>query len=359
MKKEYYLGLIIVAVLAAGWLIYNSRDQVEPEWDRPMKPVVKDEPVSGYTVKDIRKTNAKIADIGLTPDNFPALDGATASQPIRSLIGCAAFGGDCSYWYETPTREMFLDPIFYKTGLTDEDQVKINSKIQQNSKTHDAYMKLIGKGIDLILVSTPPSAEELKVAKDSGVKIELTPIGLDGFVFLVNEKNSIPNLNTADLIDIYAGKAKNWKPYSGVNAPIKPFVREANSGSQELMEHLVMKEIPIDKNLAEESVIISMTNLIKGVEEEENSIGYSLFYYKNNMIDKRDLRPGVRLIAVDGIEPTAQSIASKTYPYVFNIFAATRLDEPKDSKAYLIKEWLTGLEGQELIAKAGYVKLSE
>jgi len=66
---------------------------------------------------------------------------------------------------------------------------------------------------------------------------------------------------------------------------------------------------------------------------------------------------GTKVIAVDGIEPIPDSIASHRYPYVFNVYAVTRSGEPQDSTAYQVKEWLTGREGQEIIVKAGYIGL--
>lgn len=35
-----------------------------------------------------------------------------------------------------------------------------------------------------------------------------------------------------------------------------------------------------------------------------------------------------------------------------------REDEPKNSRSYQIKEWLTSEEGQKVIKKAGYISLS-
>lgn len=289
-------------------------------------------------------------------DNFPLLDGATASQPIRSLIACEAFNVTC-YWYETGDREMFLSADFYGAGSSFEEQEKIRSKFGKNSKTHDAYLNLIQSKIDLILVSTKPSEDELKEAKKLGVKLELVPIGLDGFIFLVNEKNPLGNLNTSDIVDIYSGKINNWKKFTGIDSSITAFTRPINSGSQELMEKLVMKEVAMDTSLKEERVIMAMAPLIEGVETDEKSIGYSLYYYKNNMIDKRLRQPNVKLISVDGIEPNPENIASKKYPYIFNIYAVTREDEPKNSLSYQIKEWLTSEEGQKVIRKAGYIRL--
>ena len=312
---------------------------------------------SYYKVIEIRKPDKTLASIGLDSENYPVLDGATSTQPIRSLIACKAFDGEY-HWMETLDREMWLAPDFSKTNMSNEVIDELYKKIFINSKTHDAYLKLIRGEVDLVLVSTLPSDDELREAQSLGVKLELCPIGLDGFVFLVNKANPLTNLITADIVDIYNGKVDNWQQFTGTNAPITAFTRPPNSGSQELMEKLVMKGVTISPTWkSEESVIFSMAPLIDGVEYNENAIGYSLYYYKNTMIDKRDDRPNVKLISVDGIEPNPANIASGKYPHVFNIYAVTRQGEPKDSIPYQIKEWLTSTEGQEIITMAGYVSL--
>ncbi len=352
--------LIFITVVIGGVFIYFMNHETKPELSPLENPVKNQTPVedlsSHYTIKPVNDWNKTIKSIGLTMDNFPTLDGATASQPIRSLIACVAFNITC-YWYETVDREMFLSADFYGAGSSFEEQEKMRSKIEKNSKTHDAYLNLIYGKIDLILVSTKPSDDELKEAKKLGVKLELVPIGLDGFVFLVNKKNPVRNLNTSDIVDIYSGKINNWKKFTGLNSSITAFTRPNNSGSQELIEKLVMKGIAMDASLKKERVISAMAPLIDGVETYENSIGYSLYYYKNNMIDKRDRQPNVKLISVDGIEPNPENIASGKYPYTFEIYAVTRDDEPKNASSYQIKEWLAGKEGQEIIKKAGYLSL--
>jgi phosphate transport system substrate-binding protein len=375
-KKNLLFLVIFIMVLAAGVFFYFIDQGIAPQ---PISPALSPSPekesglgenLSDYfTIKSIKETSKTITSIGLTMDNFPLLDGATSTQPVRSLIACEALNFEC-YWYEAEGREMFLKADLYKAGVISyEEQQEIRAKLEKNSKTHDAYLNLINKKNDLILVSTKPSDDELREAKKQGVKLELTPVGLDGFVFLVNQKNPIQNLNAKDIVDIYSGKIKSWTEVEGADpsiwdkltgifSSIAAFTRPVNSGSQELMEKLVMKGVSMDKNLKEERVIMAMAPLIEGVEENENSIGYSLYYYKNNMIDKRDRRPNVKLISVNGIEPNPENIASKKYSYVFDIYAVTREDEPKDSLSYQIKEWLTSKEGQEIIKKAGYVSLS-
>lgn len=371
MKKSLFIVLLVIAaiiLLAAGyWYFRNPVKQFPSSGGQADGGTDKDTEVPSaeewYQIKNLKASGKTVSGLGMTADNFPVIDGATSTQPIRSLIACAVFEGRCDYWYETESREMFLSPDLYGSPAigTDKDSYKkielLHSKFGRNSKTHDAYVDLIIGRNDLILVSTKPSESELDMAKKLGVKLELVPIGLDGFVFLVNDGNRLTNLKTQDIKDIYSGKVKNWKGLNGVDAAIKAFTRQANSGSQELMEKLVMKEIPMDKNLKQEEVIMTMGGLIDEVGFDENSFGYSLYYYKNNMIDKREIRPSVKLISVDGVEPNPQTISSGKYPYTFNIYAVTRADQSAASPACKLKEWLTGEEGQGIIRKAGYIPL--
>jgi len=341
-----FAGLLLIASAAILLLQYPST---------PAPPV--DNVSSYYTVRVLDGGNISIDAIGLNPESFPALDGATSTQPVRSLIACEAFGGSCKNWYESEGREMFLYADMSPSGLSEKEKETLGLKYEKNSKTHDAYLGLIRGDADLILVSTLPSLDELLEAKEQGVILEATPIGLDGFIFLVNVENPVENLNTADIVDVYSGKVNNWKKYTGHDAPIRPFTRQTNSGSQELMEKLLMKGTPIKSSYKEELMIMSMSPLIEGIEQYNNSIGYSLYYYKNNMIDNREHRPDVKLISVDGVTPSPETIASKKYPHTFNIYAVTRTNET-GSPAYQLKKWLTGTEGQEIIRKAGYAVLA-
>jgi phosphate transport system substrate-binding protein len=318
-------------------------------------------PAVPYLIKEIRAANKTIASLGLTAENFPVLDGATSTQPVRGLIAAAAFGGK-EMFLEVSNREMFAYADLSGTGLTREQQETVQQKYGRNSKTHDAYLRIINGTADLILVSTLPSEDEAREAKKAGIELELFPIGLDGFIFLVNENNPVTNLTTGDIVNIYRCGIQNWRELGGPDAPIIAFTRQPNSGSQELMEKLVMKNEPLPTSLRIETEN-SMAGLVDAVEFNDKSIGFTHYYYKVTMIDhsekyvingKRLFSPA-KIISINGFEPGLETIASGKYPYIFNIYAVTRTNQPKDSKAYQIKEWLTGPEGQALVEKAGYV----
>lgn len=72
----------------------------------------------------------------------------------------------------------------------------------------------------------------------------MKPIGRDALVFLTNEKNPVKSLSRQQVSRIYSGAVTNWKELLGDDREIRAFQRPKDSGSQNLMEKLVMKGTP-------------------------------------------------------------------------------------------------------------------
>ncbi|MHB8129973.1 MAG: hypothetical protein ACYDEX_13325, partial [Mobilitalea sp.] len=66
----------------------------------------------------------------------------------------------------------------------------------------------------------------------------------------------------------------------------------------------------------------------------------------------------LKFMKVNGIEPTLQTIYDNSYPYINEFYAVVRKDEPADSNAHKIFDWLTGEDGQTLVKDLGYVPVS-
>ena len=69
------------------------------------------------------------------------------------------------------------------------------------------------------------------------------------------------------------------------------------------------------------------------------------------------LSPYTRTLAIDGVEPGPDSIASGKYPYTSEVFAAYRADQPPDSAAMKLLHWLLSSEGQSVVRESGYVPI--
>lgn len=257
-------------------------------------------------------------------DDYPVVDGSTATLPLSYLLYQRA------------------------TGL-DEDAAQ--SAIRHGKTTESFYALVEGRS-DLLLVYEP-SRDAWDAAKESGVALEYKPIGLDAPVFLINDANPVESMSAQQVVDLYAGKITNWKEVGGDDLPIVAYQRVANSGSQVMVEAQVMKGTPM-MDAPREYRPAEMGELIDVISSYRNtadSIGYSVYYYVHNMY----MQEGIKLLKIDGVEPTNDSIADGTYPWRQPFYAVIRADEPADSPARRLYDWLTTDEGRALIEEAGYV----
>ncbi len=269
------------------------------------------------------KTLDEKATISIT-DNYPKLDGATAAFPVYGAVVQEIYKG------------------LYENNVG--DYVSCN-------KTGYAYERLINGEID-IFFGAQPSSQQITAAKEKGVKFELTPIAKEAFVFFVNSDNPIESLTLEQIQDIYLKKITNWKELGGKDEKIMPFQRPINSGSQTIMVSKVMNGIDLPNPLWEEYAG-GMGEVISRVASYRNyssSIGYSFRFYATGMKSNDK----IKLIAIDGIEPTIENIQNGTYPFTIEVYAVTAGSTNENTQ--ILIDWITSEQGQGFIEKCGYVK---
>ena len=282
-----------------------------------------------------------------TVENFPRVDGSTSNIPMMTVIACEIF--KLSYnWWDAGDGTMVPYVLDDSTKTKEVDFVR---SILFN-KSIRAFNRLIYDSTDVILVANAPSADQLQTAASQGVSFTIAPIALDGIVFLLNSANPLNNLTSDQIIGIYSGEIKNWKEVGGNDSIINPYIRNPNSGSQVLMEELVMKNrIMIN---AEEMILITMMGLIIKIVEDPNGIGYSVYFYSSTMVPRND----IKRISVNGIKPDPSTINSGAYKYTAPVYAIIRSNLDRNSNAYLFWKWLQTNAGQIAVAKSGYVSYS-
>lgn len=97
-----------------------------------------------------------------------------------------------------------------------------------------------------------------------------------------------------------------------------------------------------------------MDGIIEGVfgyADTANALGYSVYYYLANMYATE----GIRMLDIAEVKPSQETIGSGGYPYVNDFFVIIRADEPADSPARRVMEWLLSPEGTQAVVDAGYV----
>jgi phosphate transport system substrate-binding protein len=98
----------------------------------------------------------------------------------------------------------------------------------------------------------------------------------------------------------------------------------------------------------------SMAGLIEAIAAFDGAggaIGFSVFYYADLMYSNPDLK----LLSVNGIAPSFDSIYHEEYPLVNDFFVVIRADAPQDSPERLLRDWFLTDEGTALLRSANYV----
>lgn len=220
------------------------------------------------------------------------------------------------------------------------------------SNTHPAYIKLINNEADLIVV-TEPSDDELALAREKGIELEVTKVVNEGFAFFVNKDNPVSSISFDNVVKIYTGEITNWKDLGGNDAEIIAYQRPANSGSQTGLYNLVLKGKEVKIPTIKESVQLSMAGIVDYVAAYDNAIdaiGYGFYYYVNTMYKNDNLK----YLAIDNVAPTYETIQNETYPILSAYYIVTRKGDTNENVA-LLKKAMLSQRGQLIASEAGYV----
>lgn len=134
-------------------------------------------------------------------------------------------------------------------------------------------------------------------------------IGKAPIIMIVNRKNPVENITTAQLQGILRGEIRNWKEVGGPDMQIKnvmlaPCVVETMTHQVDAYSHNLKKLAPRKKGNP-----VKGTNVM--VEGDEAAIGMQLYGYESD---------NVKALKIDGVLPTEETMGTKyNYYEEYNI----------------------------------------
>ena len=277
--------------------------------------------------------------------DMPRLDGAEACFPLYSAAAKAVY------------KDIAVIEMRYQQGEGVEDGekmtvVRLNGKIVSFTNTVNAFMRLLNKEVDIVF-GARPSRNQLQYAEDRRIQLSVTPIGREAFVFFTEPDNPVTNLTSEQLRAIYHGDITNWKEVGGKDQRIIAFQRPEDSGSQAMMQWF-MGDISLKAPETYEYVS-SMGGVVDKVAQynnEKGALGYSFRYFVEDLKQEDD----VRIISVDGVQPTLENIANGSYPLTVDLCVTARQITSNPYVQEMI-EFMLSEDGQELVEKSGYAGL--
>jgi phosphate transport system substrate-binding protein len=223
------------------------------------------------------------------------------------------------------------------------------------SQTHGAFVNLIEGNVDIILTHRTLSTDEQQLANQLDVALVEVPIASDAFVFVVNKNNPVGNLSQQQVRQIYNGEITNWKQVGGYDADIQPYTRPRNSGSEEIMQQIVMGELTM-ADFPEIYRIATMAGVFTELRNDPNSICYTFNFYKDKMVRIDDT--DVPKLSIDNVFPDETTVKNNTYPFISYVHVAIRNNLDHNSTAYQLFQWLQTTHANDVIKESGYIPIN-
>src|SRR3712207_4633421 len=176
-------------------------------------------------------------------------------------------------------------------------------------------------------------AEEVPVCEENGVEYIEIPVAFDGSSVVVNSGNDwASEVTSEELKTIWEpsaeGQITSWTQVRSEwpDSELSLYGPGTESGTYEFFnETIVQNEEEVNRSDYEASEDDNV--LVQGVSGDQNALGYFGYsYYENN-------RDALKALAVDGVEPTEESIRSGEYLLSRPLFIYVSTSALKNNKA--------------------------
>jgi phosphate transport system substrate-binding protein len=197
--------------------------------------------------------------------------------------------------------------------------------------------------------------------KDSEAKGILIPhvIAMDAVVVIVNDRAGLgddPDLTMKQLADIYSGKVTDWGQVGGRSGQsIAVVAREEGSGTRDCFEAALKKYGDPNFKMKDRVNSVNSTGaILAAVNNTPGAIGYINF----NVSD--GIQSNTVTVSVDGIKATKDTILKtvddpERYEISRDLILVTNGPETGMVKFFI--EWVWSTEGQDIVEKAGFVRI--
>lgn len=269
--------------------------------------------------------------------DMPVLDGAEACYPVYSAVAKALY------------KDIDVIEKEYLDAYQDE-----NGTIVTFYNTAVGFERLLSGDVDMFF-GAKPSQSQLALAESEGVELEYTAIGKEAFVFFVNKDNKVDGLTSEEIRKIYHGDITNWKNIGGMNEEIIAFQRPECSGSQSMMVHF-MGDVALKEPLTYEmeSAMMGIIEEVAEYHNEAGAIGYSFRYFLEGLNQVE----GVKMLSIDGVYPSIESIKNEEYPVITSLYCIT-VKGNENENVQKVLDFLLSEDGQYIIEKTGYSTVSK
>jgi phosphate transport system substrate-binding protein len=205
---------------------------------------------------------------------------------------------------------------------------------------------LINGTCDIADMSRFMKDTEFQAAVANGVLPVAHVVAMDGIALIVHPSNPISAITVAQARAIYTGAIRSWKDLGGPDRPIVVVSRDTNSGTYESFESLAMNK----EKMAEGVEYLGSNGAIR---QKVQSTAGAVGYVGLGFVDR-----SVKALPVEGIMPTAETVAAGTYPISRPLFMFTNGYPELGSPLHAFVTMCLTRKGQEIIESIGFVPVT-
>ena len=221
------------------------------------------------------------------------------------------------------------------------DHPAVGFELEFKGTTYGMGALIVGR-CDIAAASRDASTNEVELARDQGVTFNDHVIGSYHVTVIVKASNPVGNLTREQVRDLFTGAVQNWKDVGGPDAPVHLYARHPISGTYLGFRELAMENKPYASHL---KTFTNYTEMVQAVAQDENGIGYSTLSPGTN--------PGVKIISINGVAPTVDSVNKGQYPYARTLRLYT--DKAKETPAVRsFIEFVQSARGQAIVTQLGF-----
>lgn len=202
---------------------------------------------------------------------------------------------------------------------------------------------------DIAMSSREIKLEERQRYETPTVRFIEQPVGYDAICLVVSPdvyKAGVTTLTRDEVRRIYCGDITNWQELGGPDTEIFAIGRRPGSGTRDTFNEIIMgsleAETPAVSYDAGESSEVKFST-----QRSDNAIGYMGFSFV--------MKGDTKVVALDGVQPSIESIKSGAYPLARKLYFITLGEPSPGAKAFI--DYILSPEGQKIAIDNGFIPI--
>ncbi|RDS79787.1 LysM peptidoglycan-binding domain-containing protein [Dyella psychrodurans] len=198
-------------------------------------------------------------------------------------------------------------------------------------------------GLDAVASGAADIAGSARGSSGSAIdsNLSFTPVAWDGLVLVTSPSNPVSSLTLQQVHDIYYGRITNWQQVGGNDAPMDVFaVASPGDGVEYSLRKLVFGRG--SQPVAAPRLYVNTTQLEQSVMLDPRAFGVTT-------LSSVAGNPRIKMLRIDGVAPSASTVASGAYPLFTELYLVTNPSSPNAAAAKSFIDFVQSAKGDAVL----------